>query len=59
MNFKILFNIFINDVEEVMKYALLEFAGDTKLEVTVNTLEGRAAIQKDLSQLRNGPTRTL
>lgn len=58
MNFKILFNIFIDNVEKVMKHTL-KFPGDTKLEVTVSMLEGRAAIQKVLGQLRNGSTGTL
>lgn len=54
MNFKILSNIFINDLEEVTKHSLLKFAGDIKLGVTANMLEDRAAVQKDLSRLRHG-----
>lgn len=43
----VLLNILIHDLEEVKECTLSRFADDTKLEGTVQTLEGRTAIQMD------------
>jgi len=43
-----LFNIFINDLEEVTECLPTRFSGDTKLEGTIDTLKGRANIQSGL-----------
>lgn len=47
----VLFNIFTNYLEEVMKSTFFRFADDTKLEGTVNMLASRAAIQRALGRL--------
>ena len=47
----VLFNIFINDLDEEVQGMLIKFADDTKLGGTANTLEDRNKIQSDLDRL--------
>lgn len=47
----VLFNIHISDLEQVTKYTLIRFVGDTRLGGPDSALESRPATQRDLGRL--------
>ncbi|CAM4604580.1 unnamed protein product [Lepidochelys olivacea] len=55
----VLFNIFINDLEDGVDCTLSKFADDTKLGGEVNTLDGSDRIQRALDKLEDWAKRNL
>ena len=55
----VLFNIFINDLDEGVESTLSKFTDDKKLGELADTLAGCVTIQQDLNRLESGAGRDM